>query len=187
MKKSTKMKLKAGLMSFALALGLLGFGALAASCKSPTDTPDTVCACPDKDHLGIGEKCCNGTDCTCELKVYGTIIDNSGNVIPIYRNGNVTDTQMATATENAIQAYSDLTIYHKMQGDGKLKELHIVPEGEYGCDSVGNGQYVLKMGCNLDSNSMRLTFVHYIDNFFVQLQQRKINMIKPGNATVSVT
>ncbi|MDR1220439.1 MAG: hypothetical protein LBK73_12630 [Treponema sp.] len=48
-----------------------------------------------KNHLGIGE------DCDCGLQVYGALADGT----PIYRNGDVSDADMATAVANAQSAY----------------------------------------------------------------------------------
>ena len=111
--------------------------AINCSGSSPSDTPpepepDPVCECTDKEHLGIGETCCDLEDCTCTLRVYGEINDNTyGNHFKIYRNGDVTDAEMATAAANIIAGYGNLAEGQKIDLAGKIDEVHVITDPNY--------------------------------------------------------
>jgi hypothetical protein len=86
-----------------------------------------LCICDTKSHLGINEYCCEGIDCVCELKIYGFITDNKGNIINIYRRGDVTDEQMEITVNDTINAYNNLTDGEKILFPNKIDEIHIAP------------------------------------------------------------
>ena len=90
MKQHTKNRIKAAVLIGIWGLGKLG---LILSCKNEqTPDPDPVCECEDKEHLGVGENCCDIKGCECVQKVYGTVAG-----IPIYREGNVSAGDMGDA------------------------------------------------------------------------------------------
>ena len=173
MKKQINTKDASNLGWLGMAFLTLGTPMFLARCKigEPVITKLT-CECETKDHLGVGEKCCDYKDCTCELKVYGSFTDDSDNIIPIYRNGNVTEAQMATAVTNVIEAYNVfLSDGHRIMLDNKLKAIHIGIEGEWGCDDAGDGKYIITFAHNISSNGAANSFGYYIDNTIAKSQQ----------------
>jgi len=123
------------------------------SCKNgTTDTPtpppepDPVCECPDTEHLGIGETCdCGLADCDCTLKVYGQIDDNTrGNHFKIYRNGDITDAEMATAVTNVTAAYNTMSDAGKNGLSGKIDEVHVIADEIYSYKNV-NGKLIFSL------------------------------------------
>jgi len=181
MKSHTKIQLKALGMLTAKILGFGGMGYFALqsiSCRNGTTdngtTTEKVCECEDKEHLGIGEDCCKTKDCTCELKVYGSFTDNSGNIVPIYRKGNITAPQMTTAVANVKEAYNErASDGDRIKLNNKLKAIYIGLEEEWGCEPVGNGQYIITFAHNISANGAANSFGYYIDNVIVYLQQRE--------------
>ena len=123
------------------------------------------CDCEIKDHLGIGEKCCDGINCVCEQMIYGSFTDISGNIINIYRYGNVTEILMEIATVSVIEAYN---IYcddsDRIRLNNKLDSIHIVPIGEWGCYPVSNGKYIIKFEYTGSTLSKVSNFRYYLDN-----------------------
>ena len=100
--------------------------------SSPSDTPPIpepeICECTDKEHLGIGETCCDREDCTCTLRVYGSITDNNGNVINIYREGTVSETDMTKAASDIQAGYASLGLVSKGHFATKgVNEIHVTP------------------------------------------------------------
>jgi len=88
--------------------------AINCSGSSPSDTPPIpepeICECTDKEHLGIGETCCETDDCTCTLKEYGKI----GGTVPVYRAG-ITNAQMEGVFPTVQLAYNGLGDAHKIK------------------------------------------------------------------------
>ena len=181
MKQQTTIRLQA---RFLTVLMVLVFTLSALTCKPE---PDPICECVEKEHLGVGEKCCNGTDCDCTLKVYGVLSDIENNKFNIYRSGNIIETQMTAAVTNVQAGYDLLDNLQKNSLLNKLFAIHIVPESEWGCDSVGNGQYVIKFGYNLTPGNIRSDFAYYINNEIVKSQQHKNIKLAQATPTMSVT
>ncbi|MDR1216715.1 MAG: hypothetical protein LBK25_08535 [Treponema sp.] len=131
--------------------------AVTAALKNYLDTQiDPLCVCVEKNHLGIGETCeCDGLrDCDCGLQVYGTLGDAANT--PIYRSGDVSDTDMATAVANAQSAYNMLDDGSIMLLNGKINEIHIIPSTEgsaYFYKNVG-GQLILGFQSHRSVNVM---------------------------------
>ena len=105
--------------------------AINCSGSSPSDTTPKpeVCECTDKEHHGIGEDCCDREDCTCTLKVYGQVSDNTSGVnFKIYRKGTLKDAIVTTAAEHFTTSFNGLTELQKSQLTGKIDEIHILAE-----------------------------------------------------------
>ena len=86
-------------------IGLIALLAIITLALIACKEDEKTCDCNPKDHLGVGETCNCGASqpCGCTLKVYGKL----GDVIPIYRKGNVTDEQMTAAVETIQAAGAD--------------------------------------------------------------------------------
>jgi len=100
------------------------------------------CLCAKKDHLGIDETCNCGASqpCGCTLQEYGKL----GDVIPIYRKGNVTDEQATTIATLVQDIYIDPTCATVLgQLIGKIDAIHVIS----GSSTNKNGR-VLEIGCN---------------------------------------
>jgi len=106
-----------------ITIGIIGCGG------DDDNSSSVVCNCNPKDHLGIGETCdCGGINCNCTLKVYGEIVDaRTGTNIKIYRNGDVSDTEMTAAVANAVAGYGLLNEMEENNLVGKIDEIHIAP------------------------------------------------------------
>ena len=135
-----------------------GKGGENCDCTDPIIIEPEVCECTDKEHLGIGEDCCDREDCTCTLKVWGHIADNThGNHFKIYRNGEVTDAEMAAAVANVIAGYARVGGANKNRLGGKIKEVWIIQEAadnvkKFDYEVVGN-QVILKIQHDASSNA----------------------------------
>ena len=194
MKQQTTIKLQTGFLTVIMVL-VFTFSAL--SCKPE---PEPICECTDKEHLGVGEKCCNGTDCDCTLKVYGYITDNvlgSDGVwrdvsYPIYRKGNVLD--MDTAVEKAKEAYASLNDAEKGALLDKFTGIYIIPGADRNrvCINenapVSDRQYIVELGEERSAISMR----NFLGNLASDIyggyaQTQPPNNIKLAQATPTVT
>ncbi|MDR1215446.1 MAG: hypothetical protein LBK25_02080 [Treponema sp.] len=131
--------------------------AVTAALKNYLDTQiDPLCVCVEKNHLGIGETCeCAGLrDCECGLQVYGTLGDAANT--PIYRSGDVSDDDMATAVANAQSAYQMLDAEQVIFLNGKINEIHILlatdtPVSHY----EQNGKYVVEFRYDVPAGPMK--------------------------------
>ena len=119
-------------------VGIAAIMLIAINCSgsSPNDTPPIpepeICECTDKEHLGIGETCCGTDDCTCTLRVYGIITDNNGNVINIYREGTVSETDMAKAIADIQAGYGSLLEGERIKFATKgVDKIYVVPSIAY--------------------------------------------------------
>lgn len=119
--------------------------AVTAALKGYLDTQiDPLCVCVEKNHLGVGETCeCDGLR-DCGLQVYGQVAG-----IPIYRNGEVSDTDMVAGIESIMAGYADVVESYKLNIDGKIREIHVVPTSVSNNSVVGeDGLYILTIRHN---------------------------------------
>ncbi|MDR1216937.1 MAG: hypothetical protein LBK25_09665 [Treponema sp.] len=136
--------------------------AVTTALKNYLDTQiDPLCVCVEKNHLGIGETCeCDGLrDCECGLQVYGTLGDAANT--PIYRSGDVSDTDMATAVANAQSAYQLLDSIDKLELNGKIHEMRIMSGGGY--TYVDDGKLILSIVYNMSVGAIKTRFTRIGD------------------------
>ena len=89
-------------------------------------TKDENCDCPDTAHLGIGENCdCDKANCACTLKIYGELFEGGPK---IYRSGDISAEDMATAVLNARNGYENLSGYEKINFEGKTDAIYILAD-----------------------------------------------------------
>jgi len=101
-----------------------------------------LCNCNPKDHLGIDETCdCGGANCTCTLKVYGTVAG-----IKIYRSGSISNEIMTTAVATINTEYGTLAEGEKNNLSGKLDDVYVLPSttGVFQYRNI-NGRKVLEL------------------------------------------
>jgi len=103
--------------------------------------------------LGIGETCnCPATvkPCGCTLQVYGKL----GNVIPIYRSGNVDD--MTTAVAKIIKTYEDNIVFGELVDDfnERVDNIHV----KLGSEILLKGKTV-EVGCDATESDIGTYFV----------------------------
>jgi len=140
-----------------VALLISPLAAVAIACGD-SDNGDSKCECPEKEHLGIDEVCCERDNCECTLKIYGWVVDDQGVEefkFPIYRQGDVTD--MENAVAKVIEAYVSLDPLSKNNLRNKIKEVRILP-GNDRTRTIEDGQFIINLGEERSAASMESYF-----------------------------
>ena len=122
------------------------------------------CDCKQKEHLGIGEHCCDKNNCTCRIKVYATFSDAGGNKVSIYREGTIAEPIMATAADNVQIAHAGLDMASRNALRGKMSAVHLLPGKNYGCELADDEKFIIKLGAGMSSNEMKEKYLWVVNN-----------------------
>jgi len=127
---------------------------------------DDPCNCNPKDHLGIGETCCGGKGCKCELKDYTNAAG-----IPFYRMPGVMDTEAEVIAGHFTEIYNVLDATGKTNLKKNVTEVHVTSTGSVS-GTKGDILYIPK-GATEEQIGSYLA----INAFFIaQLQQKGIRL-----------
>jgi len=128
------------------------------------------CECEDKEHLGIGEDCCDKDDCECTYKVYSTL----ANGVKVYRKGTFEEGKVEDIAGRAVTTYANLDPDRKETFTANITEIHIV-EGNHN-QTVRRGT-IMELGVDIAQTRLQSRFEGVLE--IPQVEVAKIKAIKP--------
>jgi len=127
---------------------------------------DDPCNCNPKDHLAIGETCCGGKGCKCELKDYTNAAG-----IPFYRMLGVTDNEAKVIAGRFDEVYDEVTESDRTYLKKNVTEVRVTSTGSV--NGTKGGILYIPKGATEEQIGM------YLGNngfFLAQIQQKGIRL-----------